>query len=367
MAEDKITIIKQWLTFELRMLKIKEIYVRIIGIPILGIFLAIAFCPSGFPTLLQFLKTICFTITFWQGFYFIISYFRKRHPKILETKKRLSNTLISLIAYLIVSDTLLRYFFDYIIPESTWEIDSIFWHTVSNFFICIAVGMVYELFYFFDRWHQSTLETEKLRTQQITSQFEALKSQISPHFLFNSLNTLAAIIPENQQQAVLFTQKLADVYRYILKYQEQELVSLETELEFINSFLFLLKIRYPQNLNVDIQIDEIQRKQYVAPLTLQLLVENAIKHNIISKSQPLSIEIYSEKEGTILVKNKLQKKSIAKTSTKTGIENIKKRYQLLTDKTVEIVETTSYFKVRIPLLQLSQEKDIKDEGFNHRR
>lgn len=340
------------------MFRIKEIYVRALGIPILGIILAFVFCPDEFPTPLQFFKTICFTFTFWQGFYFIISWFRNKFPKIKQTQKRLVYTIITLSVFLIISDTLLRLTFNNLLPESTWFIESLVGHFLKNFLICFTVATIYELFYFYDRWHQSTLETEQLRTQQITSQFEALKSQISPHFLFNSLNTLAAIIPEDQGQAVLFTQKLSEVYRYILTYQDQELVELKTELEFIQSFLFLLKIRYPENLNVDISLTSEQQKKYIAPLTLQMLIENAIKHNIISKTQPLSIEIYSEKDEIIIVRNKLQIKNISNSSTQKGLENIKKRYQLLTNKAVEVIQTTSNFIVAIPLLKLSQERDF---------
>tara|TARA_B100000809_G_C15102570_1_gene517498 strand:- start:1084 stop:1734 length:651 start_codon:yes stop_codon:yes gene_type:complete len=211
--------------------------------------------------------------------------------------------------------------------------------------------MIYELIYFFSRWNLSTIEAEKLKSDQTRAQLDTLKNQISPHFLFNSLNTLVAIIPENQQQAIEFTQKLSEVYRYILECKEKELVLLETELNFIRSYLFLLKIRYPENLTVDYNINKEHLNKLVAPLSIQMLIKNALKHNIISKSNPLSIEVYTDKGDTITVKNKLQLKTSIENSTKTGLDNIRKRYQFLSNKSIDVRTTIESFIVAIPLLQ----------------
>ena len=216
--------------------------------------------------------------------------------------------------------------------------------------------MIYELIYFFSRWNLSTIEAEKLKSDQTRAQLDTLKNQISPHFLFNSLNTLVAIIPENQQQAIEFTQKLSEVYRYILEYKEKELVLLETELNFIRSYLFLLKIRYPENLTVDYNINKEHLNKLVAPLSIQMLIKNALKHNIISKSNPLSIEVYTDKGDTITVKNKLQLKTSIENSTKTGLDNIRKRYQFLSNKSIDVRTTRESFIVAIPLLQTIERK-----------
>lgn len=337
------------------MLKIKERYVRWIGIPVLGAFLALLFCDAAYPSLGEIAKTTAFTLIFWQGTFTIISLFRKKFPQIEKTGIRLSYTVLFTVIFLIVADTIVRAIFDYYFPELNWEIESLPMHWLKNIFISFLVAMIYELVYFYSRWNQSRLETQKLKTQQISSQLETLKNQISPHFLFNSLNTLAAIIPEDEKMAVKFTEKLSEVYRYILTYKDKELVLLKTELEFVKSYLFLLRMRYPQNLHVDYRIDEKVLENHVAPLTLQMLVENAIKHNVISKSKPLTIEIYTENKGSIVVKNQLQRKVIDTQSTKTGLENIKKRYQYLSDKTVDIITTGTNFMVAVPLIQLKEE------------
>jgi sensor histidine kinase YesM len=337
------------------MLKIKEKYVRLVGIPVLGAFLALLFCDGPYPSLAEIAKTTSFTLVFWQGTFTIISFLRNKFPQIEQTGKRLTYTVIFTILFLIIADTIIRLFFDHFFPSLNWEIDSLPMHWLKNIFISFLVAMIYELVYFYNRWNQSRLETQKLKTQQISSQLETLKNQISPHFLFNSLNTLAAIIPEDEKMAVKFTEKLSEVYRYILTYKDKELVPLTTELEFVKSYLFLLKMRYPHNLQVDYRIHEHVLQKHVAPLTLQMLVENAIKHNVISKSKPLKIEIYTEDKGSIVVRNKLQRKVISTQSTKTGLENIKKRYQYLSDKTVDIITTSTNFMVAVPLIQLNEE------------
>ena len=223
--------------------RIKEIHVRIIGIPVLGVLLSFLFC-DGLPDLTAIAKTTTFTFVFWQGLFMILTHLRNRYPHIQQTNKRLLYTTLAGSTFLITFDVLLRVVFDYFLPEHVFTISNMWVHSGQNLFIAFIIVLIYESYYFYGRWNQSNLETEKLRTQQIFSQLEALKSQISPHFLFNSLNTLVALISENQQQAIEFTQKLSEVYRYILQYKDKELVKLSTELEFIKSYVFLLKMRF---------------------------------------------------------------------------------------------------------------------------
>ena len=340
------------------MVQLQEKHARIIGIPTLGIFLSFLFCPDPYPSVGMILKAIAFVFVFWQGLFAIITYFRNQYPKIRQTKRRVLLSVAAAAVYLVVADLILRGIIDYYFPELIWFESSLLAHLGKNFFISFMVAMIYELTYFYARWNQATLETEKLKTQQIASQLESLKNQISPHFLFNSLNTLAAIIPENQDQAVKFTEKLSEVYRYILEYKDKELVELKTEMDFIKSYLFLLKIRYPENLYVEYGISALDLKRHVAPLTLQILIENAIKHNVISKSDPLTIKVYTDEKGSLVVENKLQLKTIAKNSTKTGLENIRKRYQFLSDRSIEIINNKQKFLVAVPLIHFDNQAEF---------
>ena len=205
----------------------------------------------------------------------------------------------------------------------------------------------------FIRQRDNRLKREAtLKKEKIESQFEALKSQINPHFLFNSFNTLITIIEENPEMAVEFVEKLSDFYRSILQYREMEVISLEEEVELVQNYAFLLKKRFGDNLSLTVRSGS--RQAYIAPLTLQILVENAVKHNIISKSRPLNIEICAE-EQYITVRNNLQKKIAMEISTGFGLQSIVNRYALLIDRAVRIEETEGYFSVSIPIIKNGKE------------
>lgn len=192
---------------------------------------------------------------------------------------------------------------------------------------------------------------KELEKQQLLNEIALLKTQVNPHFLFNSLSILSALIHIDTNLSEQFIDQLSRSYRYILEQKEQSLVTLRTELEFIRAYAFLLKIRFEQKFDLRIQLEEPLVDQYrIAPLTLQLLIENAVKHNRMSTKEPLVVEVYIEKD-TLIVKNPLQTRPIKASSTGTGLNNIKGRYALLTDRPVEAFETVDgTFMVCVPLL-----------------
>ncbi len=201
-----------------------------------------------------------------------------------------------------------------------------------------------------------------LKKEKIESQYETLKSQINPHFLFNSFNTLITIIEENPVLAVEYVEILSDFYRSILQYREKEVIPLDEELELVRNYVFLLKKRFGENFNLIIECDTRARKAIlIPPLTLQMLVENAVKHNVISKGKKLEIIISVSPDGRFLVvSNNLQRKMTAEKSTGFGLQSIARRYELLTDSKIIIEETEDAFRVRIPLI-----KKEKDESADH--
>lgn len=208
----------------------------------------------------------------------------------------------------------------------------------------------------FYKMQNVSLELEKkkselfeLQKENLRSQLEALKNQIDPHFLFNNFSTLALIIEENPETAVSFVQELSNVYRYVLQMRADTPVTLKEELDFIESYKFLMAKRFGDNLVLSIRIPETFHSYLVMPLSLQLLVENAIKHNIISIKKTLTI-VVCIKDGSLAVINNLQKKSLPERATHIGLENIKNRYRLVSDKRVVITQTESEFMVQIPLL-----------------
>jgi len=188
-----------------------------------------------------------------------------------------------------------------------------------------------------------------LQEENIISQFETLKSQVNPHFLFNSLNVLSSLIFIDQNKAGKFVRQLSKVYRYVLEHKDRDKITLKDELPFIESYVYLLKTRFDKNLMVDIKIEKDNYQHKIAPMVIQLLVENAIKHNIISSQKPLSIKIFIENEY-LIISNNLQLKSSREISSKTGLDNIRKRYEYLTNTKVLIEDTPEFFKVEIPLL-----------------
>ncbi len=194
------------------------------------------------------------------------------------------------------------------------------------------------------------LISERQQKENILSQFETLKNQVNPHFLFNCLNALALLVHDDPDTAETFISKMTKVYRYVLDFRDKILVSLEEELRFLDNFFYLQKIRFETNLNLSLRIPDSYLSRFIPPLTLQLLLENAIKHNVISKAHPLTIEIYTE-EDHLIVKNNLKLRKEREDSTGIGLQNLVKRYQYLSDCTPSFQATEQFYIARVPLLQ----------------
>jgi two-component system, LytTR family, sensor kinase len=203
------------------------------------------------------------------------------------------------------------------------------------------------------QYQEKKLETEKLIKTTAQAQLQSLRSQVNPHFLFNNLNVLSALILKDTSNANEFVEKFAKVYRYILKSHEKELVPLEDELAFIKSYCYLLLKRFGKNIQVEIDIPEVYFNLYIIPVALQILVENAVKHNVISQRQRLFIHIYMETDDRIIVSNSLQRKILAENdSSQLGLKNIAQRYELLNRSIIEISENNGFFVVKLPLIAL---------------
>lgn len=331
-------------------IRIREAYIRWVG-PVLMALVLPFFMGKKCSFPLMFLISLLFSITIWWGNRAIWFYFQKRLAGFHQLTNRLWKTYLGVIIYTFIAGSFIELFIMTAFNQQDESWNEWFEGVRISYYLTLVIMLLYEIAYFIEQWKGSILEAEKLKTQHVRSQFEVLKNQVSPHFLFNSLNTLVSIIPENPDLAVKFTEQLSKVYRYILQNKNKELVDLKTELDFIESYIFLLKIRFGQNIQVNFQVEEAYFKDYVAPLTLQMLVENAIKHNIVSKAKPLYIEIYVANGRSIIVKNNLQKKNQAQPTTKIGLENIKKRYKYLTNQAVDIITSTNNFMVALPLIK----------------
>ncbi|MDH5398304.1 MAG: histidine kinase, partial [Cyclobacteriaceae bacterium] len=212
---------------------------------------------------------------------------------------------------------------------------------------CFVIARQYLL-----SWQELALREEKIKNELLSARYDSLKNQVNPHFLFNSLNTISSLIREDPDLAERFVKQLSIVYRYVLQTRTREAVTLAEELDMLDSFIFLQKIRYDNSLLVDIDLKEGSKSKLVLPLVLQMLMENALKHNTISSEQPLTLTI-NEEDDFIVVTNNLQPKNVLRNeSSKVGLSNIKSRYALLTNSEVTVEKTKEAFIVKVPLLKL---------------
>lgn len=222
-------------------------------------------------------------------------------------------------------------------------------HPLRDFIItCIVTGSCY-IIHLIRKSQLVLIENQQLRTENLVNQYEALKNQLNPHMLFNSLNTLRSLIRETPDKAQDYLQELSRVLRYTLQENEFQSVTLREEMEFVHAYLFLLKMRYEDNLSFDIRIAEEATFCQLPPMSVQLLVENAVKHNEISNRHPLTIRIYSEGKH-LIVSNPVQRKLTASSGMRIGLSNLAKRYRLLFKKDIEIREDNDVFTVLIPLI-----------------
>ncbi|MEO8146741.1 MAG: histidine kinase [Bacteroidia bacterium] len=217
------------------------------------------------------------------------------------------------------------------------------------FMSAVILNLIYFGAYYFGEWKEHFVRSERLQKEQAQVKYDALRNQLNPHFLFNALTSLNSLIFENQQLASDFLQQLSKVYRYTLEHKEKETVSLRTEMNFISNYISLFKIRFQDAITFKIELNEESKEKGIAPVTLQMLIENAVKHNIINNSNPLNILITAD-EDYLTVENSVNKKSQVETSNKQGLENFKALYQYLSDKSIEITETEKLFTVKIPLI-----------------
>jgi sensor histidine kinase YesM len=325
---------------------------RLIGIPLISLIMHLIFhdLESGYEHINHvqgFFISFIYTLTYWEGIRHIWSWLQKKHAHYSQTKVRLIKLITAVLLYGIAATVVIKYLGLALFGQScTLEM------MVQGYFIglipTILVLMVYEAVYFFESWKNKVKESEAISRTQLVNQLEALKAQLDPHFLFNSLNTLSSLIDENEP-AQQYLSRLSDVYRYVLLSKDRTTVTLKEEMEFVNAFLYLAQVRFQSGLEVDTQISSKSWNLAVAPLSIQLLVENALKHNVISRQHPLKITI-RETDGYLWVSNAIHKKEVLEPTTKVGLKNILEQYKLLSELPVHIYRDALRFEVALPLL-----------------
>ena len=266
----------------------------------------------------------------------------KIHPLILFFGY--SVVSVTVIA-LIVTWSLSVYFGEAAHSTLTLKLALGFAFRVNLFLHCVNA-----IYFFIIQYKNSQLEAETLKKQNAEARFEALRNQVNPHFLFNSFNVLSSLVYKDADTSSKFIDQLSNVYRYLLFNQQNKIVKLSEEMAFLVSYIYLLKILFQDNLEIKKDISDHLRDTYIAPATLQLLIENAIKHNVVSRATPLSIKVFSNGKF-IIVENSLQLKEVKEESTNLGLNNIRDRYNYLCGENTVEVSDNGAFKVKIPIIE----------------
>jgi len=220
----------------------------------------------------------------------------------------------------------------------------------SGVALTMVATSMWEAEYTFKQWKDSLAEKEKLQQLTLQQEFETLKSQVNPHFLFNCFNTLSSLIAEDRKQAEVFLDELSKVYRYLLRNNEDGLSNVQTEIKFIQSYYRLLRTRHGEAVQLSIETDKKYDQYLIPSLTLQMLVENAVKHNVLSKNKPLTIDIFTTPGNKLVVSNNLQLRTIKVPSNKIGLDNIRAKYELLNYSGFQVLKDQKTFSVVLPLI-----------------
>ncbi len=297
---------------------------------------------------------VVLTLIIWEGNRFIDSYFKDIDEMYFWKRVMIlfgGSALITTVSTLSLGALILY---------NTGTTDTNAWFVPLKLLLMFAfrvnlfLNTINVIFLYQKKLDHSREEIENYKRITSQAQLQSLKNQINPHFLFNNLSVLSELITVDSTASEEFVKQFAKVYRYVLNSHEKELVEIREELEFIKSYAFLLKTRFSTGLQININVSESSKTGYVLPMALQMLVENAIKHNVISRMSPLVLDIFTDEHGYLWVQNNLQlKQSEDVESTKVGLSNIKKRYDHIGPSQIEIYKTDTDFKVAIPIIMLS--------------
>jgi len=282
---------------------------------------------------------------------FVMHKYQQAFPELKQTVKRV---ILTVLSHIIITIAVFTVFFSIYNSASLFDFKIDMQKLNLSVWIVIAMVMLsdtlWESEFIYKKYKDSFVEKEEMQQLSLQQEFDTLKNQVNPHFLFNCFNTLLSLIGEDKQQAEVFLNELSKVYRYLLRNNEDSLSTLQDELNFIQSYFRLLKTRHGDAIQLQVEADKKYYKYLLPSLSLQLLVENAVKHNIISKHQPLLIDIFSIEGNKLAVNNNLQLKKIKMPSNKIGLANIQSKYELLKQTGYEVLQDTRNFTVVLPLI-----------------
>ncbi len=285
----------------------------------------------------------------------VTDFFEKRISWIYQPIKRLILTVLTYMVYAFLATYIFIFIYSYV--EGQFTLSDIPWISIARYTTMpMTAALVFMAIFttasWLGEWRKSAIEAEKLKSEQLAFQYQSLKDQLNPHFLFNSLNVLSNLVYESADRSAAFIQKLSRIYRYVLEVQYEDMVPLEKEIEFAQNYLQLQKIRFEDNLKYEVTISD-RDNYWIPPLSLQLLLENAVKHNEASSEHPLIIHII-QKGDELWISNTFRPKSSYSESSKgVGLDNIRQRYELLKERLPQITKTEKEFLVQLPLLKIT--------------
>lgn len=321
--------------------------------PIIGLVITIFSYPQGFRSLGAMLYIFFFSYCIGIPSIALIAAagrsLDRRYPWLKNPFKKLVLTIVVEVLIVLIVVVVVKIIFLIIYKQSFDELfkqlsDGFLWAvSLTVFGIAIANGSL-----FYKNWKQSALNEEILKREKLAIEYEALRMQVNPHFLFNSLTALTTLVHQDPDKAEAFIRKFSDVYRYILENKNLEVVSLQKELHLIENMAYLYQYRHGSNLQIELELAP-SNKRYILPMALQMLLENALKHNVISADKPLKVRIFEEADR-VVVWNNLQLRDNVSDSTNVGLANIRLRYSHLSKIPVEVESNDHFFQVKIPIL-----------------
>ena len=335
----------------------KELIEILIIFTVGGLFQILIWCTRCWEDANYFLINFIYSGLLWsmlsKGSQYGVDFLNRYYTWLEKPLMRLISSLALITVYTIFVFLFLQFAFDVLVFGKSFEsafIELKDTSPVIAIWITLGINTFMHGRGFLLEWRQTSVDMERLRTEQAMTQFQSLKNQVNPHFLFNSLNALSSLVYDDQEKAVEFIRRLSHVYRYVLDKKDEELVPIEDELSFMENFIFLQKIRFGDNLKTTVtnKVDG----GYLPPLALQILIENAIKHNVVSEKDPLTIDVTLEDEVCTVV-NSIKEK-LAKDSTGIGLSNLKARYQYLSNKQVKVENNGQLFSVELPILTMEK-------------
>jgi two-component system, LytTR family, sensor kinase len=287
----------------------------------------------------------------WYSHVYYDMLMERKYPRLDQSFKRISRKALVVVFIMPPSVLLIFFLYDYF-HIFGYELSR--WDLIQGQLLGLCINLVFETLYESDymlnKYRETVMEKKSLRQLSLQQEFDTLKGQVNPHFLFNCFNTLSSLIAEDKDKADVFLNELSKVYRYLLRNNEDGLSTVENEIRFIESYYRLLQTRHGEAVQLNIEIDKRYGSYLLPSLTLQLLVENVVKHNVLSKNKPLVIDIFTTAGNKLVVNNNLQRRSVKAPSNKVGLENIKAKYALLDQKGFQVLEDKNNFTVVLPLI-----------------